>query len=166
MLAKVFEPSWPSRKDRVDQRQKSDHYESSINWEDHVAESFQVLSADLKNAKCGIASILLQDIEKAKQFNPRASTGLDWEREPIKGNRFHGNLLFSGTLTRAMVRELAAVVATHVQENVILIEPDQYDSELTTRNSRIDIERDRKTGALHLPLLQRFLASLKNILWR
>lgn len=163
---KAFLPHWPTIKDRVDRRHKSNHYESSINWEDHIAESFRILCTDPVNAKCGVASVLLQDIKNAKQLNPRASTMLDWEREPLPKNPFHGNLLFSGTLPRNMVRELAAVIATHVQDNLILIEPDRYVSELTMRNNQIDTKRERGTGAWRLPLLQRFFIWLKNILRR
>lgn len=133
---KAFEPHWPTRQARVSSGGKSDHYETSVNWEDHATESFQKLCEDQGNASCGIVSIRLADLETAKQVNPRAATSLDWERDPIKGNQFHGNLLFSGNLPRPMVRELAAVVATHVQNNLTLTEPANYDSELAARATR------------------------------
>ncbi len=130
---KAFEPHFPTRQDRVSRRGKSDHYESSVNWEDHSAKSFQTLCEDRKNAGHGIVCICLVDIEKAKQVNPLASASLDWERDPIKGNPFHGNLLFAGNLPRPMLRELAAVVASHVRPNLILIEPENYETELAAR---------------------------------
>ncbi|MEK7833035.1 MAG: hypothetical protein AAB401_18240 [Acidobacteriota bacterium] len=119
--------------DRVSKRNKSNHYESSINWEDDAAESFQTLCEDKKNAGQGIVSICLADLKIAKQVNPLAATSFDWEREQIKGNPYHGNLLFSGELPLPMVRMLAAVIATHVQPNLILIEPENYNSELAAR---------------------------------
>jgi hypothetical protein len=136
ILGKAFEPPWSTRQDRVSNRAKSDHYESSINWEDHATESFQILCTDQKNAKCGIVSICLADLKTARQVNPLAATSLDWERDPIRNNPFHGNLLFSGNLPRPIVRELAAVIATHVQGNLTLIEPENYDSELAVRITR------------------------------
>jgi hypothetical protein len=133
VLGNAFWPSWKSRDDRVYSRRKSDHYESSINWEDHAAESFKKLCEERKNAEYGIVSIRLVDLERAKQVNPLAAESLDWERDRISGNPFHGNLLFSGNLSRPVVRELAAVVASHVRPNLILIEPEKYEAELAAR---------------------------------
>lgn len=133
---KAFEPHFPTRQDRISRRGKSDHYELSVNWEDQDAKSFQTLCEDKKNAGHGILSICFADLEKAKQVNPLAAESLDWERDEIKGNPFHGNLLFSGNLSRSMIRELAAVVASHVRPNLILIEPENYDSELAARTTQ------------------------------
>lgn len=152
--AKAFEPHWKTLQDRVSSRHKSNHYESSINWEDHPVEPFQILCRHPQNAKCGIVSIRLADLETAQQVNPRAAVFLEWERDPIKGNVFHGNLLFSGSLPKPMVRELAAVVATHVQDKIIFIEPENYDSELAARATRTTAFSESKPTNLW----QRFLA--------
>lgn len=138
ILSKAFEPHWRTREERT-KRGKSHHYESSINWEDDASEPLQLLCKDAANAKCGIVSIRLADLEKARQVNPRATTSLSWERDPIKHNQYHGNLLFSGNLPRPLVRELAAVVATHVQDNLLLIKPEDYASELVSRAARIGL---------------------------
>lgn len=96
----AFKP--PTKKEnlenRVSNRHKSNHYESSVNWEDQLVESFRILSEDKKNAGQGIISIRLADLQTAKQVNPVAAQHFDWERDEIKGNPFHGNLLFSGEL--------------------------------------------------------------------
>jgi hypothetical protein len=67
ILGKAFEPNWKSKEDRVTSRRKSDHYESSINWEDHAAEPFKILCEDRKISGHGIVSIRLADLERAKQ---------------------------------------------------------------------------------------------------
>lgn len=133
ILSKAFEPNWKTREDRISSRGKSDHYESSVNWEDQAAEPFQILCNDSKNTGHGIVSIRLADLTEAKRVNPLAATSLEWERDKIKGNPFHGNLLFAGNLTKPIARELAAVVATHVQSKLIFIEPENYESELAAR---------------------------------
>jgi hypothetical protein len=130
VLTSAFEPSWPSRDDRVTKRDKSNHYESSVNWEDHSVESFKVLSEDTSNAKYGILSFRLADLKKAKKQYPRF---VDWEREPIKGNRFHGNILFGGTLSRPRCRQIAAEVANCVQSRIRFTAPTDYESELVRR---------------------------------
>jgi hypothetical protein len=156
ILGKAFEPNWKTREDRTSKRRKSDHYESSINWEDHAAKSFQKLCEDRKNAEHGILSIRLADLEKAKQVNPLASGSLDWERDEIRGNPFHGNLLFSGNLPKTIVRELAAVIATHVQDKLSFIEPVNYESELAARATQTEAANKSE----HLGFLRRVLASV------
>lgn len=133
---KAFEPHYKTRDDRKSKRGKSDHFEASVNWDDHVTDSFQILCNDVRNAGQGIVSILLADLKEAKQANPLAAESLDWERDDIKGNPFHGNLLFSGNLPKYQVRELAAVVASHVRPNMILIEPKDYETELAARKAQ------------------------------
>ncbi len=140
---------------RVNRRHKSNHYELSINWEDHATESFQLLRENGDNANCGIVSIRLADLKTAKRVNPLAATYFDWERDQIKGNPFHGNLLFSGELPPPLIRMLAAVIATHVQDKLVFIEPENYDSELAARATRT--EAANKSG--YLGFLRRILAS-------
>jgi hypothetical protein len=132
VLSAAFVPNPKTREVRV-RNGKSDHYEASVNWEDNAAGSFEILCNDKSNAKCGIVSIRLADLQKARDKNPLAASSLDWEREGSRNNPFHGNLLFSARLPTKVVKELAAVVATHVQDRMRFIEPEHYEAELATR---------------------------------
>jgi hypothetical protein len=161
IMGKVFEPPWGTPQDRKF-KHKSDHYETSVNWEDHDTKSFQLLCKDQSNAKYGIVSVCLIDLKKAKQFNQLTSTSLSWERDEIRGkqaNPFHGNLLFSGTLSKPVVRMLAAVIANQVQEKLIFIEPQNYETELAARATQttaiIELE--------HIGLLQRVLTRIRSL---
>jgi hypothetical protein len=141
ILGKAFEPSVGSRNDRLSQRRGSDHYETSINWEDNPARPFEILCKDNKNACYGIVSIRLVDLTSARRQNPLAATSFEWERQTIRGNPFHGNLLFSGTLPMRVVRELAGVVATHVQPHMRFIDPADFITELAERNDQAKGDR-------------------------
>jgi hypothetical protein len=60
-----------------------------------------------------------------------------------------------------MIRELAAVVATHVQDSLILIEPENYDSELAARVTRITATKALDHPGLWQRLRARVLAMFK-----
>ncbi len=164
--AKAFEPHWGTRQDRRENRQKSDDYETSINWEDHVVEALRILTIDRNNAKCGIVSVRLRDLEMAKSVNPRARVALGWERAPIKGNPYHGNLLFSGMLPKTMIRELAGVVATHVQEHLILIQPASFSQELASRAELYELEMGRALDRERWAPLRRLVDRVRSLLSR
>jgi hypothetical protein len=137
IYGKAFEPHDKSFNVRVNNRKKSEHYESSINWEDNAVEPFEKLSTDLNNASYGILCIHLEDLEIAKRDNPLAATSFDWERDILNDNPYHGNLLFAGNLPKPKRRELAGVIATYVQARSTIFEPGDYESELERRTSQI-----------------------------
>src|SRR5687768_11961707 len=93
VLGKALEPHWATAKARVEQRKKSNHYETSINWDEYLTESFRTLCDDTKNAKHGVLVFRLAALEEVRRRDSTAARGLSWERDPIKSNRFHGNLL-------------------------------------------------------------------------
>ena len=149
---RAYEPNQKSRNHRVFNAGKSDHYESSINWEDQLVEAFQILSEDTRNAAFGILSIRLEDLEAAKAKNPLANKFLEWERDALAGNPFHGNLLFSGKmLPKPQFRKVAAVIASYVDGNLIFVERDNYKLELEAR-SLLTVEIHSQQQRLEQPM--------------
>ena len=152
VLSKAFEEDNGSRTDRVESRKKSNHYECSINWEDHLTESFRQLTQNT-NARNGILTVLLVDLETAKQ---RCSLygQLEWEREVRRGNAFHGNLLYPGISSKAVRRQFAAVIANCVQPGVVFTSPNNYQSELDRRAElelarQAELEQGKSIGLPH-----------------
>ena len=128
----AFEPSYGSRDDRVKIRHKTDHYECSINWDDHKVASFRILSENA-NAKHGIASVRRRDLMKVRKI----CSHFQWERDPEKSNKYHGNLLFSGTLSRPRCREIAAVIANCVQPGLEFTAAEDNAHELEGRAKKL-----------------------------
>lgn len=156
---RAYEPNVKTRDSRVSNRGKSDHYESSINWEDQLTEPFQMLCADQKNAAHGIVSICLEDLRAAKANNPLAAKFLDWERDVIEGNPYHGNLLFSGNLPKPKFRQLAAIIASYVDGNLIFVEPKNYKAELAIRTAQTAAANKSE----HLSIWRRVLTRVRAV---
>lgn len=159
----AFVPHFNALDDRTTKRNMSRHYETSINWEDDRVEALRILCNDTNNAKCGIACIPIDHLETLKKYNRRAQEHLEWEREPIKGNKFHGNLLFSAELEKPAVRELAAALACQVDVDLILIRPENYDSELADRTTHTTGTKESKLSGLWRAILTRLCALLRSL---
>jgi hypothetical protein len=148
VLSAAFEPPKNSRNVRVNNRHKSDHYETSVNWEDDLVDSFKQLT-DNPNAKHGILSVRLSDLKDARKICPE----FHWERDSQSDNRYHGNLLFAGeTISSAYRRQIVGHVATCAQVGAKFIHSGDFTKELQGRKeiSSKPLERLR---ALLRPLI-------------
>lgn len=131
---KAWEPHYKT-KDHRQAKGLSADFEASINWEDNPREPFEVLvGKDRQNCEHGIVIVALRDLKTIQRQNALARSSLRWERHPVKGNRYHGNILFDGKLDRAEVRELAGVISSHTRDTAVIVEPVNFDRELEKRS--------------------------------
>lgn len=105
--AAAFEPDNRTIKTRADRLA-----EISINWEDD-GRAFEAL-AESKEALHGVARLSLQDIEYVRKKAPRLNV-LQYERDKIDGNDYHGNLLLDGDMPPALRTMLMNSLALHAR---------------------------------------------------
>ena len=107
----AFLPNYKTKDRREDQG-----YETSINWEDHD----QVIKFTLKQSTGQFGALRLprKSIESLNE-KPLMGRCLKYEREPVKGNIHHGNIVFIGCLSPGVVRTISAVLAVEVTHVIL-----------------------------------------------
>ena len=78
-----------------------------MNWEDDSTVEEFTLRSD--NARHGAARLPTKEAKAASCVGE--DSPISCERAPLKKNRFHGNLVFKGGLSRILAKQLAASVA-------------------------------------------------------
>jgi len=96
--------------------------EQSITWEDDE-NSIKVLSNQKKDNgeiqfKFGIVRIPLANITRINTF-PQVNGAISYERDPIEGNCYHGNLLISADTDSDVKLAIAATLLLAVKGEVI-----------------------------------------------
>jgi len=93
---------------RVSKQHPDGAYETSINWEDdNLAVAFTLQKID--QSLYGIASLQRAVIDaEAAANNPPIVT---YERKPEVDNKYHGNIIFSGTASRQLIKMIASIFA-------------------------------------------------------
>ena len=94
--------------------------EASINWYDNE-EAFQIawnqkksLSDDTFQFKAGVA-ILSREFLDSIIVRPNIQKALEYERQPIDGNKYHGNLLRKVGLEKQIQRMVASAIALSME---------------------------------------------------
>jgi len=93
--------------------QKPPGFEISINWDDNP-EAERKSREDRTNAQYGIASIPLSALDYITQL-PAFPNALFWERSPLAGNPYHGNLVCGEGLPRQMLQCMSGLLALHAE---------------------------------------------------
>ena len=84
--------------------------ETSINWEDDAeVEKFTLSNKD--NAKFGAARISISHIQATSDQTKMVKNPLTYERKPLHGNDYHGNIVFKADVKKRTVKMLAAALA-------------------------------------------------------
>lgn len=78
-----------------------------MNWEDDGTVEAFTLGSD--NAKHGAARLPTKEAKTARCVGE--DSPISCERAPLKKNRFHGNIVFKGGLSRILAKQLAASIA-------------------------------------------------------
>jgi hypothetical protein len=95
---------------RTAETRKDGGQETSINWEDDAGvEEFTLSNKD--NAKYGAARISASHIQATSDQTQMFKDSLSYERKPLDGNDYHGNIVFKADLNRRTVKMLAAALA-------------------------------------------------------
>ena len=89
--------------------------ECSINWSDDEGALLQIASQEKddgrKQFKYGACRIPRAELDHSRGFAAAMTCGLDYERRPVEGNPYHGNLLCKTGLTSASKRALCGMLA-------------------------------------------------------
>lgn len=88
--------------------------ETSINFEDD-SKALAVTRTDSQNAKYGVARLPLSAIDMASIALGELRVVLSYERQRLRGNEYHGNILFDGSMTKAETHALAALLAVRAK---------------------------------------------------
>ncbi len=98
--------------------------EQSINWDDNTFTIGLTFAQRKENGdlqfKVGAAKIPLEEIDRLSR-QPTVNGLLSYERQPLKNNPFHGNLLISIEAPAPTMKKIAAGLALAVSE--ILFQP-------------------------------------------
>ena len=94
-------------------------FEESINWNDHP-DSLTILFNDRKengslHFPFGVAVIKTDEIDRIKK-RKRYLGQIQYERRPIEGNPYHGNLLLSKSIDKKDKRNIIAGIALLVED--------------------------------------------------
>lgn len=112
----AFEPNYKTADHREDKA-----VETSINWEDDNSVLAFTLR-DRQNAAYGAVKLTCHVLEAANELPFLKSSGLKrvvyYEREPLKNNPYHGNLVFSSDLPRPVVNLITNFLATQIVEYI------------------------------------------------
>ena len=102
----AFEPDYRTRKNRDDSGA-----EVSINWEDDdtvLGFTFQ----DRNKTAAGIARVNRADFERVnQQLQQNQAAQLLLERNEVKGNPYHGNIVYPSGMSKAVDRMAMAAIA-------------------------------------------------------
>jgi hypothetical protein len=87
--------------------------EQSVNWEedDSVIDfTLQQRKGDSFHFKIGVAVVPRKEIDRINSL-PTVKGLLSYERQPITGNPYHGNILLKAITSRPMMKKIAAGIA-------------------------------------------------------
>ena len=103
---------------RVYSERNDEFVEGSICWKDNE-EAVDLLMNQKKNGdiqfKYGAAVINRYEIDRLRKI-PQYRSKLNYERNPLPENPYHGNLLLNRTTGKQVMRKLAGAIATTCQE--------------------------------------------------
>jgi hypothetical protein len=95
--------------------------EQSINWEDDNLAIELSLNQQKENGdfqfKVGLARIPREEIDRLNK-QPTVNGVLDYERQPLEDNPYHGNLLLRSDVPKRTMKKIAAGLALAVSEIV------------------------------------------------
>jgi len=92
-------------------------FEQSVNWDDDESALPFTLAQKredgLPHFRGGVAVVPRSDLDRLSKL-PVFRGDLSYERRPLEGNRYHGNLLLSSGVSKQRRRAMAATLAAHV----------------------------------------------------
>jgi len=95
--------------------------ELSINWDDDENSKETLLNQRKENGefqfKVGYAVVPRSELDHLIH-QPTVNGTLSYERSPLENNKYHGNILLKGTLTKPTIRKLQAGLALIVSRVV------------------------------------------------
>ena len=97
-----------------------DFEEASINWHDDEGALNFLLSKKKENSdtiqfKGGVAILSKQIIDTLKNLPAFKTSGFSYERNPIKGNDYHGNFLRNITISKQLKTLISSSIALSVE---------------------------------------------------
>jgi len=113
----AFDPDKKTKKSRAD-----GGIETSINWEDK--ESVLKFSLNTQNYQHGAVRLLREQIDQINN-EPITETYLSYDRDKLKKNPYHGNIVFRSNLSPKFRRTLAGSLA---QRSSLVIRKDDIEA--------------------------------------
>ena len=96
--------------------------EQSINWEDDGSVRDFTMNQKKDDGeihfKAGLSVIPLEEIDRLSS-RPTIRGLLSYERQPLKDNPFHGNILLKGQTSKPTMKQIAAGLALAVSEIIL-----------------------------------------------
>ena len=111
VLGIAFEPNF---KPKEDQRRTDGYWDASINWEDSNEVVAITRNDKSGNGQYGVIRVQREGLDYSKTQLGVDDSGrhmFDYERAPLRGNPYHGNILFLESLGRQHARMVAGAIA-------------------------------------------------------
>ena len=86
------------------------YFETSVNWEDDSAALDFTLEGMGNESSHGAARLSYGELDRLRK-RQESTGGFSYERSPVTGNDYHGNILFSSELPKAVIRQMASSLA-------------------------------------------------------